>query len=96
MTCIDKYMIRLVSVLLARWLLPVSSALGQTYRVTEMNTEQLKALEPVPRGAPPAPSRAPPTAENAIVLRLACGDVCLLNENETESSRDRHALFLSS
>ena len=45
MTCIDKHMIRLVSVLLALWLLPVSSALGQTYRVTEMNTEQLRALD---------------------------------------------------
>ena len=45
MTCIDKRMIRLVSVLLALWLLPVSSALGQTYRVTEMNTEQLRALD---------------------------------------------------
>ncbi len=45
MTCIDKHMIRLVSMLLALWLLPVSSALGQTYRVTEMNTEQLRALD---------------------------------------------------
>ena len=54
MTCIDKHMIRLVSVLLALWLLPVSSALGQTYRVAEMNTEQLKALD---RNAPRASRR---------------------------------------
>ena len=31
--------------------------------------------------APPAPSWSPPVTEDAIVLRLGCGDVCLLNND---------------
>ena len=38
---------------------------------------------------------SPPLAENALVPRLECGDVCLLNNDGTESSTDRCALFSS-
>ena len=51
--------------------------------------------EPLSRGAPPAPSCAPPVTENALVPRLGCGDGRLLNDEEPESSRDRHAFFSS-
>ena len=51
--------------------------------------------KPLSCGAPPAPSCAPPLTENAIVPRLGCGDVCLLNNEGTESSTDRYALFSS-
>ena len=37
--------------------------------------------EPLSCGAPPAPSCAPPSTENALVLCLGCGDVCLLNDD---------------
>ena len=32
-------------------------------------------------GTPPAPSHSLPCTEKAIVLRVGCGDVCLLNDD---------------
>ena len=38
---------------------------------------------------------APPLASESGVRRMGCGDVCLLNDEDTEPSRERHAVFSS-
>ena len=45
-------------------------------------------------GAPPAPSGASPITENAIVLRLECGDVCLLSNDGHQDNEGSLRLFL--